>query len=361
PITATAILHLVQEDKIALDTQLESFYPESNIRSITVLELLNHTSGLPQDLDTLESYDHMSFSHKEVLKLICEVDNQEDVRGKFQYSNIGYFLLGDIIQKVSGLAYDEYLRKNVLNPSGMTGTYVDDPKAVIQKRAMGYDDGEGESGYAEEVVADYINPLIDLGNGSLLSTTNDLFSFYKALSGGEVLSNDILDKAWKNYGNNYGLGWWVYQGDNKMIMHSGNISGFTSCLIFYPELDFCIVMLANTSNVNGQSIGLSIRNIYFGRDYYQPKIRESINSFEFSEKLNGSKFKNPYFTLSLKIEEGRLFVQTPGDPWEELFAETPLYYFSKLHDFRLTFEDEDFKNGKLFFGDLEVDIERVTQ
>ncbi len=358
PITALGILTLIENEKLELHTKLSDLYDfDSPLNQITIEELLTHTSGLPQDVDTLETYDHHKFSRDEIISFISELSISKNKSPQFSYSNIGYYLLGDIIQLVSGQSYYSYLNKSVFIPSNMKNTVVDKPAQKIKNRATGYDDGPDNNGFATEVVADFIEPENDLGNGSLISSTTDLLNLYLSLKEKKVLKSNLLDSMFTAQNENYGYGWWVYNGEHKMIMHSGNISGFTSSILFYPDLDFVVILLANTSSVNGQSVSLGIRNLIFGREYYKPKIRNAISGYEFSREIKGV-YENPYFNLELDIFDGRLYVKTPGDPWEELYAESGTYFFSKLHDFRISFADKKFNKGTLFFGDMEVNFTR---
>ncbi|MEQ8926211.1 MAG: serine hydrolase domain-containing protein [Fulvivirga sp.] len=356
--TAIAILKLVEGKKISLDDDISKYYPSNgNLNGYSIKQLLNHTSGLPRDVIELEENDHNLYTRDEIVNLISSEKLESKPGEKFGYSNIGYYLLGDIIQLASGKSYFDYLNEVILTPLKLSNTVVDDPKMIISNRAVGYDDGPGKDGYAAEVVADFIYPINDLGNGALLSTTQDLLKLYFGLRDNIILPKNLKEEMFNPFENNYGFGLQSVKGQEHMLMHNGNISGFSSSFLFYPGLDVFVVVLCNTNNVDASSVSIAMRNITFGREYYSPKIRKEIN-IKFDDKIPG-KYKNPYFQFELKLEHNKLFVQTPGDPWEELHPESSTLFFSKLHDFNIEFNDNSYKSGTLRFNDNQVEFVAV--
>ncbi len=152
---------------------------------------------------------------------------------KFHYSNSGYFLLGVIIEQVSGMKYEDYLRQRIFEPLQMTATGYDWPALILKDRASGYSKGDR----GEQINADFIDMGQPYAAGSLYSTVLDLFKWDRALYTTRVLSSRSLDAAFtpNNFdwaeGIKYGYGWGIEQmHGHKTVGHGGGINGFSTVL-----------------------------------------------------------------------------------------------------------------------------------
>ena len=113
---------------------------------------------------------------------------------KFNYSNSGFYLLGYIIEKASGMSYEEYLKKNIFNPAGMTNSSFNHYNKIIKNRVKGY--VKSENGFEN---CEYVSPAIFYSAGGLLSTVDDFNKFYQALTSYKLLGKESLEKAWTSY------------------------------------------------------------------------------------------------------------------------------------------------------------------
>jgi len=154
-------------------------------------------------------------------------------------------VLGDIIEKVSGQSYEQFVADNIFTPLGMKDSGYDSNTAIIKHRASGYT--KQQDGY---VNATYIHMSIPHAAGALYSTTHDLLKWEQALFAGKVVSKASLDRMTTPFKNDYAFGLTVRAvKDRKVIAHSGGIDGFNTAMAYYPDSRTVIIVL---SNVNGR-------------------------------------------------------------------------------------------------------------
>jgi CubicO group peptidase (beta-lactamase class C family) len=267
--TAAAILQLVEQGKLRLDDDVTKLVPELHIRggTVTVHNLLSHTSGLVESNrdETIPEWG-TAITHKRVLELIGDHELEFRPGEKFQYRNSGYYLLGMIVERVSGMSYADYVRVNMFQPLGMRRTSQCTHRDIIPKRAHGYTTDDGK----------LHNPrLLDMSwtfaVGSVCSTAPDLLLWDHALRGGRVVSVDtykkmitpvkLADGTLTDYG--YGLGMSVHDG-HPVIRHGGATVGFTTYLTHYPEDDLTIVLLTNNDSVEAWKVDDDISRAVLG-------------------------------------------------------------------------------------------------
>jgi len=243
--TAVGILMLADEGKLALSDDITRFLPDypTHGAKITIEHLLTHTSGIPSYTGKQGFRDVMN---KDVTVAqgiaFFKDDALEFVPGsRFSYDNSGYFLLGAIIEKASGLPYARFLEERIFKPLGMTHTGYEDARF---QPVTGYD------GQARPVGA--ISMTWPYAAGALVSTVDDLARWQAALADGKLLRPDTLRRAWSAHAlndgtpNPYGYGWFVgrLHGVDE-VFHGGNITGFTSDAVWLPKEHVYVAMLAN--------------------------------------------------------------------------------------------------------------------
>jgi CubicO group peptidase (beta-lactamase class C family) len=168
-----------------------------------------------------------------------------------RYDNSGYFLPGVIIERASGMKYEEYLQKNIFQPLGMTDTGYDWPETILKDRASGYSKGAG----GERVNAEFLDMGHPYAAGSLYSTVLDLYKWDRALYTTQVLSAQSLETAftpgkfeWAE-GIKYGYGWGITRvHGHKTVGHGGGINGFSTVIWRAIEEDAVSIVLSNTDD-----------------------------------------------------------------------------------------------------------------
>jgi CubicO group peptidase (beta-lactamase class C family) len=285
--TATLILQLVEQGKIKLDGKVSDYLPDYRKDTggrMTIHQLLSHTSGVPNYTAQPGFFANVSrnpFKVDDFVKQYASGDLEFEPGAKFNYSNSGYFLLGDIIEKVTGKTYEQVLKENILDPVGMKNTGYDHYGTVLSKRASGYI--KTPNGYEN---APYLDMTIPYAAGSLYSTVEDLFLWDQALYGEKILSAASKELMFKPNLEDYGYGFGIRKaslGPNKIavpvIEHNGGINGFSTTILRLVGDKRLIVLLDNTSQGRYlDGIALGITNILYDQPYALPKqsIREGM-------------------------------------------------------------------------------------
>jgi CubicO group peptidase (beta-lactamase class C family) len=278
--TAALILQLVDQGKIKLDGKLSEYLPSYRKDvgdRVTVHQLLNHTSGIPSYTGLPGFFNDVSrnpYAVEEFVKKYTSNDLEFEPGSKYSYNNSGYFLLGAIIEKVTGKTYEQALKQMILEPLGMKNTGYDHYGTLIEKRAAGYQ--KTATGYRN---APYLDMSLPYAAGSMYSTVEDLFIWDQALHTDRVVSPQCKQLMFKPNLNDYAYGWVVTKAkfgaseDLQRIAHGGGINGFNTLLIRFPERKHLIVLLDNTSQ--GESldrIERTLTNILFDQPYTLPKM-----------------------------------------------------------------------------------------
>jgi len=250
--TAMCILQLVENGDLSLDTPLTDIFPgfPDYGKTITIRHLLQHTSGL-QDYEELmgDDYDHQ-ITDSEVLQIMMDVDSAYFPAGeKYQYSNTGYALLTQVLEKVTGQPFREYLKQHIFEPAGMTNTlaYVNGVNEV-PNRAYGYtieDDGT-------VIETDQSSTSAVLGDGGIYSNLDDFYQWDQALYTDRLLSQPYMDLYFReNQANDgkdigYAFGWRreKYKGMD-IIYHTGSSIGFRNIFYRVPSRSFSVVLFTN--------------------------------------------------------------------------------------------------------------------
>lgn len=279
--TAALILKLVEEGKIKLDGKVSDYLPDYRKDTggkVTVHHLLNHTSGIPSYTGMPNFFNDVSrdpYTVTDFVKKYTSGDLEFEPGSKFSYNNSGYFLLGAIIEKVTGQTYEQVLKEKILDPLGMKNTGYDHHDAIIEKRATGYQ--KRPNGY---VNSPYLDMSLPYAAGSMYSTVEDLYLWDQALYTDRVVSASSKELMFKPHLDEYAYGWVVTKtrfGNGKpevaKITHGGGINGFNTVISRYPVERHLIVLLDNTSQ--GGSLGRlerEITNILYGQPYNLPKM-----------------------------------------------------------------------------------------
>ena len=286
--TATAILQLVENNKLSLEDKLVDILPEFKMKDkrygeIKIQHLLTHSSGLKWNNKLKKSPDDTS-------SVSLYIQNLQKAKLKFTpgekmssatYSNVGYDLLGIVVERVSGQRFDSYVHENILQPVGMyRSTYdyedIDTIHLAVPQIVAGNSRKIKQLNYFG--IDNKKNPIVNVEplqlkshnvygeeyehnpSGNLISTAKELnlwmqhhLEMYSDFTYIGILKHNTLNEMWTtqkvipNKKTSIGLGWWIYQ-DEKLgtsVFHVGNNPGFCSILMLYPEKNFGITILCN--------------------------------------------------------------------------------------------------------------------
>jgi N-acyl-D-amino-acid deacylase len=252
--TATAVMLEVEDGKLSLDDPLTKFFPDAPAtwRSITVRNLLNHTSGIPDY--TTSTFDYRKdYTEDELARMAFAQKLEFPAGSRWNYSNTGYALLGFIIHRVSGQFYGDVLAARVFKPLGMTTARIIDEADIIPNRAAGY---RHENGRLEnqEWVAPKLNTTAD---GSLYWSVRDLVAWDTAVKRRAILKpeswHEILTPVRLTSGKTYpyGMGWSLEERGGKPLQeHGGSWQGFRTQLSRFVGDSLDIIVLANSAEAD---------------------------------------------------------------------------------------------------------------
>ncbi|MEW7290851.1 serine hydrolase [Aquimarina sp. 2304DJ70-9] len=281
--TSMLIMQLVEQGKLKLDVPITTYltdYPKSSGDKITIHHLLTHTAGIPSYTSFPKFFkDHARnpYTPDEFVKVFKDSTLQFTPGEKFAYSNSGYFLLGVIIEKVSGKTYEQMLQKNIFTPLKMNNTGFDHHRTILKNRATGY--SKFGTLYTN---SGYLDMSIPYAAGSMYSTVEDLYLWDQALYTDQLISKkskDLIFTPDTSTGKaSYGYGWGINHqplgksNDSiKVIGHSGGINGFNTIISRIPSDKHLIVLLNNTGRTDLKQMSRSISSILYGAAYDNPK------------------------------------------------------------------------------------------
>jgi len=282
--TAMAIMMLAENKKLSYKDKLSKYFPEfpTYAEKITIRNLLNHTSGIPDYFGL--GIVHPGLRNDEVLKGLIKLDTPDFQPGeKFEYSNSGYVLLAMIVEKVSGVPFNIFLKKNIFDPLKMDNTVVlDTSNPEIKNKAHGYDIFGN----------DYDNDILTMGDGGIYSAVEDLFKWDQALYTEKLVKQSTLNEAFKpavlidGDTSYYGFGWGIVDDNGKKIVtHAGELNGFNTIFLRQTTDHNTIIFLTNIGGTKRKEIRDAIYHILDGKAYTLPKL--SIAKIMY-KKLNES-------------------------------------------------------------------------
>lgn len=276
--TAFLILKLVDDGKLKLDVPITTYlpdYPKETGDKITLHHLLTHTSGIPNYTATpnfLRDKSRNPYTPEDFVKTFNKLPLEFTPGEKFNYSNSGYFLLGYIIEKVTGKTYEQYLQETILTPLKMVNTGFDHSEVILKNRAAGYEK-QGKN----FVNSSFIDMSIPYAAGSLYSTVEDLYLWDQALYTTKLLSEKSMESFFKPYikawGDFYSYGWFISEANNgskdklKVTEHGGGINGFNTLISRVPADKILVVLLNNTGNTVLGEMNTAIRAILYNQPY----------------------------------------------------------------------------------------------
>ena len=265
--TAAAIMKLEASGKLNTIDKLTKYFPDcpSDKNDITIHQLLTHTSGfeevLGDDYDTVNAKQFADLAMKSKL-----IHNPGET---YLYSNVGYSLLGIIVEKVSGKGYEQFLHDELFLPSGMKHTGYLLPGFSKDQLAVGYREGSRWGTSLDHLWA-IDGPGWHLrANGGILSTVGDMYNWYLSLRNNTVLPKLQTEKMFAPHVAEgprqisfYGYGWVVQNfGDGKMIWHNGGNGVYNAYVGFDMDQDICIVVSSNANNTVSDRIAAALYNI----------------------------------------------------------------------------------------------------
>ena len=356
--TATAILKLQEEGKLSVEDKLSKFIPDY-LRGdeVTIHHLLTHISGIHSYTGKPDFLDTVTVEVKKPEDLIETFKDDKfdfDPGEKWLYNNSGYFLLGYIVEKVSGESFADYLKNHLFEPPSMENTGIHHWKPILEHEATGYSYEGGK--FHKALNWDMSRAG---GAGALYSTVGDLYLWNEAVFNGKVLSESSLASAFTPVtlndgskadamGGEYGYGWMISaKRGMKEIGHGGGLHGWSAYLTRYPEHNFTAAILSNCLPPPPGFAPSEIANDI--AELYLWKKMESSESFALDTTVDSSiyddyvgRYDYTQAILTVTREGDKLFAQLSGQPKFELFPKSETEFFLKVVDAQIIFvKNED--------------------
>jgi CubicO group peptidase (beta-lactamase class C family) len=336
--TAAAIVLLKKEGLLSFDDPLSKFIPDfPNGDRIKISHLLTHSAGVP-DFYALPEYEELkakSMTLSDWIALLKTRPLDFEPGKQSSYSNSGYALLAFIIEKVSGESYEGFLRERILAPLKMENTGTWDDARVIMNRASGYDpwiDGAGL------INTPFYDKAVLVGSGSLYSTVDDLYAWYKSIHAGSLFRVDSLPDPY---------GWGPRKRFKRdLIEQGGNDPGFVSNLSAYLKDDVCIIVLGNVRSGAIDKIKDDLGAIVFKEKYELPVVRKivAVDPKVFRDYV-GRYEVNPKLIMTVKTDGQHLYLKGTGGYYLPLEPLSDTKYFYRQFYVPIVFERD--KEGRV--------------
>lgn len=284
PITALAIMQLVEKGKIKLDDDIRKYVPYFPKKkwNISIRQILTHTSGVrtykPGEFDSKNNYT----SIKDAI-LVYADDSLDIMPGiKYNYNTISYNLLAAVIENVSGLTFGEYLKKNIFDPAGMFSSRLEQQAELVTNRAHGYIKNGDTIKNA---------PLADLSfkyaGGGMISTIEDLLKLGKAILEHKIISKASIDlmcsptilPSGEKFEYGLGMGFGVDSLKRRFFGHAGGGTGFSSHFVVFPDSNAVFAFLINARDSNLENPALDIANIVLSHEDKEVMLNKYLQKF----------------------------------------------------------------------------------
>ncbi|ETI69967.1 serine hydrolase domain-containing protein [Neobacillus vireti] len=332
--TALAILKLHAKGALDLDDSINRILPDyPNGSLITVRHLLNHSSGIANFTSTPDYWTNMMrlpANSREVIDAFKIMPLEFDPGTEMNYSNSGYLLLTAIIEKVSGMAFADFLQKEIFDELGLANTGVDNGRTIIKSLAQGH------TVWEKVIHTEYIDMSFPLGAYGMFSTALDLYRWCQALIGKSLIDKELQNQMFTGI-NGYGYGWFIEDGDQKELSHFGDINGFVNHLVMYPDEELIVIVLSNINITPVTQISSDLIRIVFDKevDGFPPfKPLEIVGENLIGNYLNGEETLSIHFDKELYAVVPKMY----GVPYKfrllpiEVSPETIICKSDFIHD-----------------------------
>jgi CubicO group peptidase (beta-lactamase class C family) len=340
--TAVAILMLVEEGKLAVSDPITKFLPDypTGGKTITIEHLLTHTSGIKSytDMPDFLANIRKDYTVKELIDHFKDQPMEFEPGERYQYDNSGYFLLGAIVEKASGMGYEAFLKKRIFDVVGMPQTSLESTSRITPRRVQGY----SKTGDAW-TNADWMSMTQPYAAGAIVSTVDDLAKWDAALYTGTLVRPETLQPAFTPHRlkdgkpTEYGYGWQPGQWEGfTVIQHGGGINGFVSMGIRVPERKVYVAVLSNRiAEPFPFPVAQRLATYLLGKPWDPKRVAVSEGILRDYAGVYRGDDKQAW---TVSVENGRLFTQPSGGRKTEALPLSDSEFFYDGSIDRLRFE-----------------------
>lgn len=268
--TAVLVFKAVEEGKLDLNQRINTYFPSiKNAQKISIGMLLNHRSGLHNFTDdpNFDAWRTQPKTEQEMIELIAKGGSDFKPGSKSEYSNSNFVLLTYILQKSYNKSYADLLQEKIIQPIGLTNTYVFGKINPANNECKSYVFAGGWN------VTEETDFTIPLGAGALVSTTLDLNTFAEALFGGKLLKKESLEYM-KSIKGDYGYGLFQIPFYKSIgYGHTGGIDGFSSIFVHFEDSNITYSLTSNGSNFENNEISITVLSAIYHRPFEVPEFK----------------------------------------------------------------------------------------
>lgn len=350
---AAGIMRLSQEGKVGLDHSIGEYLKDApeTWQAITVRHLLTHTAGLPREAPGFEPLKMQNDA--DLIRTAYSTPLAFKPGEKFEYSNLGYYVLAEIIHRASQNPWPQYLQERFFTPLGMSATRTTTNEELVPHRAGGYDRIDGKYRNGEILIG--VRP-----SGAFLSSVQDLAKWDAALYSDQVLSRSQQETMWTRVKLNdgserpYGFGWYLEKvGKHRLVRHAGTLAGFRSEMARFVDDRVTVIVLTNSGLSVPERIAITVASFYIPD--LLPKRRavqlpaDVLDAYTGQYQLGGGR------TLTVSRAEGKLLVaMSQGKMSMDLGLFTPE---SKTR----FFNEDDPRSTYVFSTDAQGSLQLVVE
>lgn len=328
--TAVLIMQMREQGKLSLDDPIIKHlpsYPSKRGNDITIHHLLSHSSGLHHYSGVdgfLLNKDRHQFSKDSIMNLFTVLDERNAPGERFRYSSIGYYLLGMVLEKVSGKPYGDLLQDNIFKPLNMINSSLDNGVDILKNRATPYRYNFLKARYDN---AEYRDPSTTYSTGGIISTVDDLLKWDQALYTDKLLTKEsvklLLEPKNKRYAYGFNI---AIRGEHAKInarWHGGLVTGYKSQITRLIDENKTIILLTNRRDTDIDEITTKLISVLMDKEYSLPKrslfkfilektAHESVDRAIKEAKTILAHKKDDYLTDEVQIAVAGLELKSDG-------------------------------------------------
>jgi len=350
--TSLLLADMVQRGEVALNDPIAKYLPadvkvpQRGGRSITLVDLSTHTSGLPRMPTNFQPEDpanpYADYTVEQLYQFLSAYQLTRDIGSQFEYSNLGGGLLGNVLARRAGMDYEALVRSRITGPLGMTSTAITLSPEMKARLAVGHND-------QLKAVPNWDIPAL-AGAGALRSSANDLLTFLAANLGytssplaPAMAAMLAVRRPTGSPGlGEIGLGWLIAKpAADEIVWHNGGTGGYRSFIGYDRTSRVGVVVLSNTFTAAGvDDIGMHLLDSHVPLLPAPKEHKEITVDPKLFDGYVGQYQLAPNFILTITREGDRLFAQATGQPKIQIFPESAREYFYKVVDAQITFETD---------------------
>jgi CubicO group peptidase (beta-lactamase class C family) len=314
-------------------------------KAVTVHHLLTHTSGIPSYTGLpgfMQKDSILPLTHDELIGRFRDLPLEFEPGARFKYNNSGYFLLGVIIEKITGSPYEDVLEKEIFTPLGMKDSGYDRPGTILPRRASGYT-GRGR----DLANAAYLDMGIPYAAGSLYSTVEDLLIWDQALYTDALLPATAREVMYTPFKDNYAYGWTVQAASaqnfgHTRIAHGGGINGFSTIITRVPDNRAAVIVLTNNVTSGANAVARDLVAILYGQPYKLPVARTVATvDPKIYDRYAGEYELGPNLVMTITRDGDRILGQLTGQPRFEIYPASETKFFLRVVEAEVTFVKDE--------------------